>query len=195
MKNKFKYSALIEERSKQPHPLHCDCYIMHAMGVCSCDPLVGSDNCSYAPCQKITEKDFINWLEADNEIEFDINDYQKLAMRTNDGLCNRRLIDTIANDTFPPDSTINIGELLNGALGLTGEAGEVGDIIKKHIFHGHDLDREALYKELGDVCWYLALLCESLNISIRDVVKMNIDKLMKRYPKGFSESASINRED
>lgn len=195
MKNKFKYSALIEERSKQPHPLHCDCYIMRAIGVCTCDPLVGSDNCSHAPCQKITEKDFINWLEADDEINFDINDYQELAMRTNDGLSSKRVIDTIIKDVTTPDNAINPGELLNGALGLTGEAGEVGDIIKKHIFHGHDLDKEALYKELGDVCWYLALLCESLNISIHDIAKMNIDKLLKRYPKGFSESASINRED
>ena len=88
-----------------------------------------------------------------------------------------------------------IGELLNGALGLTGEAGEVADMIKKHIFHGHDLPPEDLVKELGDVCWYLALICHACGISIEHIMEKNIEKLRKRYPDGFSTEKSINRAE
>jgi len=87
------------------------------------------------------------------------------------------------------------GELLNGALGLTGEAGEVADMIKKHIFHGHELNRGELVKEIGDCAWYLALLCYAIEISLEEVMIANIEKLQNRYPEGFSESASINRTE
>lgn len=111
-----------------------------------------------------------------------INEYQKLAMRTNDGLFDNRLYEKN-----------NIGELINGALGLTGEAGEVADIIKKHVFHGHGLDKDEIIKELGDVCWYVALLSHAIDIPLEDILQRNIDKLKKRYPEGFSEENSINR--
>ena len=111
-----------------------------------------------------------------------INEYQKLAMRTNDGMCDNRL-----------HEKENIGELINGALGLTGESGEVADIIKKHVFHGHNLDKDEIIKELGDVCWYVALLSYAIDIPLEDILQKNIDKLKRRYPEGFSEESSINR--
>lgn len=78
-------------------------------------------------------------------------------------------------------------------LGLTGEAGEVADIIKKHIWHDHPLDREALKKELGDVLWYLVAISELYGISLDEVMQSNIAKLRKRYPDGFDVNKSINR--
>lgn len=111
-----------------------------------------------------------------------IIEYQKLAMRTNDGMCDNRL-----------HEKENIGELINGALGLTGEAGEVSDIIKKHVFHGHDLDKDEIIKELGDVCWYVALLSHAIGVPLEDILQTNVDKLKRRYPEGFSETNSINR--
>jgi NTP pyrophosphatase (non-canonical NTP hydrolase) len=72
------------------------------------------------------------------------------------------------------------------SLGLTGESGEVADIIKKVVGHGHDLDREELKKELGDVLWYIASLSTELGFSLEEVAERNIDKLEKRYPDGFS---------
>ena len=135
-----------------------------------------------------------------------INEYQQLAMRTNDGECSYR-VGTKIDEFFHrkirqsllrsdvAEELYNPGELLNGALGLTGEAGEVADMIKKHIFHGHDLHTEDLVKELGDVCWYLALLCNAIGIQLEDVMIENIEKLKRRYPEGFSSEASINREE
>lgn len=134
-----------------------------------------------------------------------INEYQQLAMRTNDGFCNDRLFrnarqfaewstlydhkDAVTIVGFDP------GELINGALGLTGEAGEVADLIKKDIFHEHNINIGDLVKELGDVCWYLALICHSINIPLEEIMSENIEKLKRRYPDGFSSEASINREE
>jgi NTP pyrophosphatase (non-canonical NTP hydrolase) len=85
--------------------------------------------------------------------------------------------------------------LTNFALGLTGEAGEVADIVKKHVFHGHDLDLDDLKKELGDVLFYLTGLCTVLAVDLKEVAEGNYQKLLKRYPNGFNQSDSINREE
>jgi NTP pyrophosphatase (non-canonical NTP hydrolase) len=81
------------------------------------------------------------------------------------------------------------------ALGLAGEAGEVVDLLKKHIGHGHALDVGLLSKELGDVLWYVAALATQHNIDLGDVAEWNIAKLRRRYPEGFSEAASQARID
>lgn len=85
--------------------------------------------------------------------------------------------------------------LVNGVMGLNGESGEVIDVVKKHLFQGHELDKEKIAKELGDVMWYVAEICYSLDITISDVMKKNIEKLQKRYKNGFSVNESINRID
>ena len=85
--------------------------------------------------------------------------------------------------------------LLNGAVGLSGETGEVADLIKKYIYHGHDLDREALALELGDVMWYIVELSSAIGYDLNTIAEKNLQKLSKRYPEGFSKEASINRSD
>lgn len=87
----------------------------------------------------------------------------------------------------------NDTELSNYTLGLVCEAGEFGDIIKKHIYHGHDLDLDKVKSELGDVMWYLSNICNVLDISLEDVAMKNIEKLKNRYPDGFDNNKSINR--
>lgn len=81
----------------------------------------------------------------------------------------------------------------NYALGLNGEAGEVGDIVKKHLFHGHELNREDLVNELGDVLHYISGLAKMFDIPLQEIAEKNIEKLRKRYPEGFSKERSINR--
>lgn len=83
--------------------------------------------------------------------------------------------------------------ICQGVFGLCGEAGEVADLLKKSLFHGHELDKQSLIKELGDVMWYIAYLCETFCIDMDKVAQQNIDKLKKRYPEGFSTHKSINR--
>lgn len=102
------------------------------------------------------------------------NEYQKLAMRTANPECKT---------------------LSNVGLGLAGEAGEVADLIKKHLHHGHELNKFRVAKELGDVTWYIALACEVIGISFESVMQLNIDKLKMRYPNGFNCEESINRKE
>lgn len=81
------------------------------------------------------------------------------------------------------------------ALGLTGEAGEVAERVKKGVLHGHGVDVAALTEELGDVMWYVAALAEVYNIRLSDVMVANVAKLNRRYPDGFSVADSIARRD
>lgn len=122
-----------------------------------------------------------------------IKEYQELAMRTNDRKCTDRLSSTIDKVIWETLST-DIGGIINASLGLSGEVGELNDMIKKWVFHGHDIDMQEVKKELGDICWYVAMMCESFGFDLEEVMELNIDKLKKRYPEGFSEQASINRE-
>ena len=85
--------------------------------------------------------------------------------------------------------------LLNFSLGLTGEAGEFADHVKKSVFQGRKLDRELLVKELGDQLWYIARSAELLGYDLTAVAEMNIEKLNKRYPKGFTVKDSEERRD
>lgn len=85
-------------------------------------------------------------------------------------------------------------DLSNMALGIAGEAGEIADSIKKVIHHGHILDREETIEEIGDLEYYLTQLKKYLKVSDEYIREMNIHKLKKRYPEGFSSEASINRE-
>ncbi|MCI7156978.1 MAG: nucleoside triphosphate pyrophosphohydrolase family protein [Solobacterium sp.] len=105
----------------------------------------------------------------------DVDKYQELAMRTlNPEIDKKELI-------------------LNASMGLCGESGEVIDLVKKHLFQGHDLDDEKLIKELGDVAWYLAEAATALNVNLSEILEKNIKKLENRFPDGFNSNRSINR--
>lgn len=80
-----------------------------------------------------------------------------------------------------------------GGLGISGEAGEVTDIIKKVVFHNHPMDKEKIALELGDVLWYITYLGSVIGIPLEKIGEMNIEKLKNRYPKGFSSDDSVNR--
>ncbi len=86
-------------------------------------------------------------------------------------------------------------KILEGLVGINSEAGEALDIWKKYEFHKHDLDAKAIALELGDVLWYLTEAAVALGYSLEDIMKMNIEKLNKRYPDGFDPERSKNRED
>ena len=87
------------------------------------------------------------------------------------------------------------GRLINGVMGLCGESGECVDIVKKFLYQGHELDRERLAEELGDVAWYLAVAAHEIGYDLDSVLQGNIRKLERRYPDGFSCERSVNRED
>lgn len=106
----------------------------------------------------------------------DGNDYQLSALKT-------------ANKDLE-----NHEQLINGALGLCGESGEVADMVKKCFMQGHELDVEHLAKELGDCMWYIALIADCIGYGLSGIMQMNVDKLKARYPKGFAVENSVNRK-
>ena len=100
------------------------------------------------------------------------NEYQQLAMRTLNPELSRKDV------------------LINSVMGLCGESGEAIDIVKKWLAQGHELDKEKLVKELGDIAWYLAEAATALDIPLADILLGNIDKLKARYPEGFEADRS-----
>ena len=117
------------------------------------------------------------------------NEYQKLAMRTNDGKSSDRLASALANF-----DKADFGGFMMACLGLSGEVGEFNDTMKKIIFHEAAFDEEHLKKELGDICWYVAMMCEAFGWNLDDIMKMNIAKLQVRYPDGFDTYRANHRE-
>lgn len=106
-----------------------------------------------------------------------VNEYQKMAMATlNPALAKKDV-------------------LINGVMGLCGEAGEAIDVVKKHLAQGHPLGREHLIQELGDVAWYLVETATALDVDQEEVFSRNIEKLRRRYPQGLAAQRSLEREE
>lgn len=94
-----------------------------------------------------------------------------------------------------PDKNISSVKLLEGTMGLVGEAGEIDEIMKKALFQGHQLDREHIALELGDTAWYLALAADAIGYDLETILKKNLEKIKERYPDGFEYIKSINRRE
>ncbi len=84
--------------------------------------------------------------------------------------------------------------LSNYSMGLAGETGEVLEVLKKAIYHGHALDMDNIEKELGDVLWYLTAIAEELELDLETIAQRNVRKLQARYPKGFDAELSQKRD-
>ena len=104
-----------------------------------------------------------------------LNDYQRMARRT---AGNKR----------------NYEKMEEALFGLAGEVGELCDHYKKYMHQGHDIDYDHMAEEAGDVLWYLAEIADALGVTLEDIARRNIDKLLKRYPDGFDPERSRNRE-
>ena len=131
----------------------------------------------------------------------EINEYQKLALRTEAPKdlykapeAVLRVFATMGVVSNPTSDT-SVIRLMEGLMGLNGEAGEAMDILKKMLFQGHALDCKHVALELGDVAWYLALAADAIGYSLEDIFKMNIEKLKERYPDGFEVDKSLNRKE
>ena len=105
----------------------------------------------------------------------EINTYQTLALQS-------------LNKELKKDDV-----LINSVMGLCGESGEAIDIVKKWFAQGHPLDKEHLMEELVDIAWYLAEAACALDMDLEEILKANLEKLAKRYPKGFDKEASLKR--
>ena len=93
----------------------------------------------------------------------------------------------------------NVTQLMTAALGLSAEAGEFTEVVKKIFLQGKPYTEENVFhmkRELGDICWYLAQACMALDTTFDEVIEMNVEKLKARYPGGeFDVHKSENRKE
>ncbi len=115
------------------------------------------------------------------------------AHNKGDSGMNAKYYQIAVSRTMNPDLDVKQATS-NYAMGLAGEAGEVVEPLKKHLYHGHSLDIGVLKKELGDVLFYVAALCNTWGVDMGEAMEENIAKLAKRYPNGFSTKASVERK-
>lgn len=104
-----------------------------------------------------------------------LNEYQQCAQRTSKTKSKKEKLD-------------------NGALGLSGEVGEVSDHIKKWLYQDAELDEEHIIKELGDVLWYICETAAAIGADLETVAAENVRKLRGRYPNGYEAERSVNRD-
>lgn len=83
--------------------------------------------------------------------------------------------------------------ILHAAMGVSTEAAELLDAVKKHVYYGKPLDRTNLFEEMGDAFWYLAILADTLGVDFEKVMEKNIEKLQIRYGSKFSEARAQKR--
>jgi len=111
------------------------------------------------------------------------DDYEEAAMRTAKVFGEGK--------RFGPEEM----DMLHAALGVASDAGELVDAIKKHLIYGKDLDVVNVREEIGDVMWFLALMCKATGMDLDTVCLRNIAKLAKRYPEKYSDALAVLRLD
>ena len=112
-----------------------------------------------------------------DHVPLTLAEYQRLAART-------------LNTTLPRDQ-----RLLDATAGLAEEAGEALGLVRKHAFMHHELDVVRLVTELGDALWCLTAAAGALGVSLEEIAAVNLAKLSRRYPEGYSDEASNARKD
>jgi NTP pyrophosphatase (non-canonical NTP hydrolase) len=90
---------------------------------------------------------------------------------------------------------LGVEGILHAAIGISGEAGELLDAIKKTWVYGKDLDRANVIEELGDLEWYCEAMRQSLGITRDEVIAANVAKLEVRYPVSYSDELALARLD
>lgn len=113
------------------------------------------------------------------------DEYQSMAILTEnrdfEGISNR-----LNNE--------QILRLLHSAIGLSTEAGELLDALKKHIFYGKELDITNILEEYGDAQWYIVEGVDACGSTLSKVMLTNIEKLKSRYPNKFRKHDAIHRD-
>lgn len=88
-----------------------------------------------------------------------------------------------------------MGKQVHAALGISGEAGEIVDAVKKSWIYGKPYDHENILEECGDVLFYVSALLHESGFTMIDAMNANMEKLAKRYPQGYSDQHAIDRMD
>jgi NTP pyrophosphatase (non-canonical NTP hydrolase) len=122
-----------------------------------------------------------------------------MAVTSKESRVAAEFLDRVKQIHYDKDNVINVPLLLTGLIGMTSEAGEAQEIMKKVLFQGRaytEETRQHLIKELGDVIWYWTNACNALQVDPNEVIAGNVTKLEARYPGGkFDAFYSENRKE
>ena len=122
-----------------------------------------------------------------------------MAVTSKESRVCAEFLDRVKQIHYDKDNVINLPLLLTGLIGMTSEAGEAQEILKKVLFQGKPYTEETrlhLIKELGDVIWYWTNACNALQVDPNEVIAGNVSKLEARYPGGtFNAYYSENRKE
>lgn len=118
-------------------------------------------------------------------------DYQAQASRTecNNERARQRLIET----SYQPTNYMPI-RIAHAIMGMVNEVGELSSLVKGHIYHGRHLDKVWIAEEVGDLLWYIALICNALELDMGNIMTANIAKLKARYPDKYSDEDANDRD-
>ena len=136
--------------------------------------------------------------DLNSDMTIDLNKYVEFVDATTSNPSKQyseflKRLHTLEVEGFPTE------RLLTAAVGMSAEAGEFTEVVKKMIFQGKPVNEENLFhlkRELGDIMWYVSQACLGLDISLEEVIQMNFEKLSARYPEGaFTIERSENRKE
>lgn len=109
------------------------------------------------------------------------------------------IVKLLSRMTELEDINADVPRLLTSALGISAEAGEFTEVVKKILLQGKPYNEENIFhmkRELGDICWYIAQACMALDTNFDEILEMNFEKLSARYPEGtFDVHYSENRKE
>jgi NTP pyrophosphatase (non-canonical NTP hydrolase) len=143
------------------------------------------------------------------------NGYVKYTMTDNKIIDTNKYIEFVRQTTSPASSDFaallarmteleatadaDVPRLITAAFGLSAEAGEFTEVVKKILLQGKPYTEENVFhmkRELGDICWYLSQAFMALDTNFEEILQMNYEKLSARYPEGtFSVYKSENRKE
>jgi NTP pyrophosphatase (non-canonical NTP hydrolase) len=142
------------------------------------------------------------------------NESVQFTMKNNNVIDTNKYIDFVSQTTSAPSTNYvsllsrmselesqdaNVPKLITAAFGLTAEAGEFAEVVKKILLQGKSYNEENVFhmkRELGDIMWYIAQACMALDTDINEILKLNYEKLSARYPEGtFDVWRSENRKE
>lgn len=106
----------------------------------------------------------------------------------------KEFVDNRNPTDYPLFENFTVGEIFHAVTGMSCEANEALDVLKAWLAYGKEPDWVNLDEEVGDILWFIQLYCNSRGLTYADLIAMNVAKLEKRYPNGFSYHEALNRD-
>lgn len=103
----------------------------------------------------------------------------------------KQFVDNLKNDDLDCSDVV----LIHAVFGIAGEAGELIDIVKKHMAYHKPVNVAHIKEEMGDLLHYFTYLTNKYGWTLEELMEENYQKLKIRYPDGYSDVDALARKD